>query len=517
MKQIIMTRMKERIMGIVMKKYGKILFFSLLFLMLFSVNAFAETKEVTLEINGEYTDAAFYITWENYEQNASVEIIAPDGTSYSKSSAPEAVYEARGEAIVRVGQAAQGTWTVRVTGDNLGVIDVSAGQIPDSLVIDSFSVSDNGGKYEASYAVSDCPDNIRVEIFADTDNQGYDGTSVYSGSGASAGTAELNMSGLSAGEYHFYLRVSVDGIYKRAYANEVVSYQLPEVTEKVNNVTGGKYNDGYYISWDCEKENDRFQVYVWDENLNLKQTEELQGEDFFYGDFEENETSVYLAVVKSGKKCNYDKIQVSADTTVDAQVTFDVEANITSHKFITADITFDGNYSIDAYLNGEEQIKNEKEAGTYKISMSDGENVVIFCIADEHGNRKEFVKTIYVDTVPPALSVTEDINNLTVSKNYVYLSGYSEAGAELTLNGKTIEMKKGYFNEKVKLSLGKNKIKLVATDSAGNQSSYTATVEYRMSRNRKTTWYVVISAAALLFVIYLIVFIRGIKRKKKNK
>lgn len=501
-------------MVVYMKKYSGIFICSLFLMLLLSVNAFADTKELTIDINGEYTNAAFYITWENYEQKANVELISPDGTIYSKSISPEAVYEASGEAIIRVGQAAKGIWKIKVIGDNLGVIDVSAGQIPNSLIIDSFTVAEKEGRYEASYSVSDCPENIFVEVFADTDSVGYNGTRVFSGNGISAGTVELNLGGLNAGEYHFYIRISVDGISKREYGDTVISYQNPDVTAIVEDVTGGKYNDGYYISWNCESEHDKFQVYVWNEQLNLKTIEELQGEDFYYGDFDEDETKVYLAVVKAGTKCNYQKIQVSADTEINADVVYDVEKDITSHKFITAQVTFDGKYAIDAYLNDEQKIENEKEPGTYKISMSDGDNEVVFCITDENGNVKEFVKEIYVDTVAPALSVSEDLNNLTVSKDYVYLSGYSETGAVLTLNGREIQMKKGYFNEKVNLDLGKNKIELVAEDVAGNQSRYTATIHYELSKESKTTWYVVFAVAGILFIIYIIVFIRGIKRRK---
>lgn len=46
----------------------------------------------------------------------------------------------------------------------------------------------------------------------------------------------------------------------------------------------------------------------------------------------------------------------------------------------------------------------------YRVNLEDGDNTVSFVVTDETGNAAEFSKDIYVDTVPPQLSVSEDIN-----------------------------------------------------------------------------------------------------------
>lgn len=479
-----------------------------------AVNVFAETKELTMDINADYTNAVFSITWENYEKEAEVEILSPDGKTFSEKTTPDNIYSARGEVMVSVGVPAKGQWKIKVTGDRLGKIDVSAGQLPDSIIIDSFVVKEEHDKYVAEYKVSDCPEDIYVEIFADTDSEAFGGERVYSGNTKASGMAELSMNYLTAGEYHFYIRVSVDGIYKRQYADQVLGYQPEGSQEKVQEVVGGKYNDGYYLSWLCENEYDRFTIYVWDEEMNLKLAQELQGEDFYYNDFEEGEEHVTLAVVNADRNCGYDKIEVSADTNVEADVTFDVEEEITSHQYIVGEVSFLGDCVIDVWLNHQLQLEGETEAGDYKVTMEDGDNEIVFMLTDEKNNKKEFVKEVYVDTVPPALAVTEDINHLKTAEEYVYVSGYSEVGAVVELNGRKVTLQKGYFNEKVNLDYGNNQIKLVATDAAGNQSVYTAVVNYEIDKKSRRELYIIAGTAMVLAVLYIIVFIRGMKRRK---
>ena len=63
----------------------------------------------------------------------------------------------------------------------------------------------------------------------------------------------------------------------------------------------------------------------------------------------------------------------------------------------------------------------------YRVNLEDGDNTVSFVVTDGTGNAAEFSKDIYVDTVPPQLSVSEDINGKVVTEGSIYLNGYTEA------------------------------------------------------------------------------------------
>lgn len=497
--------------------YLQILILTAAFVMLNNTQTYAATKKMTIDVDQNYDDFIFYITWENEEEIAKVEIISPDKKTYSDEENSENVYESNGEAIVNVGTAKKGTWTVNVTGNKLGEINVSAGQTPQSMVIEAFDVKENSNKYIAEYEISDCPDEVYIEVFADKDDSGYDGERIYGDTGKSKGKIELDISALKSGEYHFYLRVSNQGMFKREYSKSTLSYQNPNASDEVQGVTAGKYDEGYYISWLCENENEMYKVFVWDENLNLIAEEQMEGKDFYYGSFDKDAKKIYIAVIRDTGNDKYTRFEVENVEHTEATVTFDVEENATNHQFITADVQFSGNYKFNASINDTMKLENQTESGKYKINLNDGNNNVLFLLMDESGNINTFTKEIYVDTVAPALSVSKDVNNTVTSDKYIYVSGYSEAGASLTLNNEEVTMKQGYFNEKVSLEYGDNDIKLVATDTAGNTSQYTATVTCKMEKASQFKLVLYISIAAALLVIYILVFIFGIRRKKKAK
>lgn len=64
------------------------------------------------------------------------------------------------------------------------------------------------------------------------------------------------------------------------------------------------------------------------------------------------------------------------------------------------------------------------------------------------------------------------------------------------------------------LSVGKNRLELLATDAAGNQASYSAVVERPWFSAQILLWVLCIAVAAALLVIYGVLFIRARRRKK---
>ena len=482
------------------------------------MTARAESKELTINVDRDFTNAVLDITWENTKVKAKVNIVSPDGTAYNETNSKDKLYVTDGEAMINLGTPAKGEWKITVEGDSLGTVNADMGQLPETLKIDSFTVTGDDTNYQASYQVSESPETVDIEIYADTDGENFDGTMVYSaGYVTPSGQVNIDMSGLKSGEYHFYLIVKNQGAFKRAYADEILSYQNPNVTDKVQNVKAGKYNDGYYISWNCEGDGDLFDVYIFDSSNNLLDTQNVMGEGFYYGEFPDDIDKLNLAVVYSERDCNYDKIEVSKDTKFNGSVKFDVKENYTNHSYIVADVSLEGKSTFDAYLNDELEIEKKSEDGKYKINLEDGDNEVIFKVTDEAGNIKEFSKDIYVDTVPPALSVENDVDGVTTNKKYIYISGYSESGAKLTLNDKKIKMEKGYFSYKVELNYGTNKLNLVAEDMAGNKSAYSATVKCELNKKSRFDMYIVSGVIGLLLICYMIVFVKGFKRKRADK
>lgn len=146
--------------------------------------------------------------------------------------------------------------------------------------------------------------------------------------------------------------------------------------------------------------------------------------------------------------------------------------------------------------------------------MDEGDNRLSFYVADTAGNIRSFGKDLHVDVTPPQLSILEDLNGQSTAESHVYLEGHTEGGAALTLNGKPVETKNGYFSVRCSLSVGKNRLELLATDAAGNQASYSAVVERPWFSAQILLWVLCIAVAAALLVIYGVLFIRARRRKK---
>ena len=482
------------------------------------IQVWAAQTEVEIDMPEGYSKAVFYVTWENYEQPGTIVLTSPSGKVYSKKKTPDQVYEANGEAIIHVGKGEEGTWKAAVTGENLGVVDVTIGEVPDSLVISKFEISEKGtGSVKVNYKITDCPDELYVEVFADTDSEGFDGTCVYSDNMEKSGSFTFDLDQLPSGEYHFYIRVSVDGVYQRAYSDAFISYQNPEDVEKVSGVKGGTYNDGYYISWKASNE-EAYTVRVYDEAHNLIREEEQGTTDFYYDDFTGDASKVYLAVIRTDENCRYELVSADAAVKADADVVFDTDADRTKSSFIQATVTMQDKNTFDAYLGDERILTDEKENGMYRVNLKDGDNTVTFVITDPAGNTVEYSQEIYVDTVPPQLSISEDVDGKVVTENTIYLNGYTEAGASLTLNGEPVELTQSYFHKKVSLANGENTLELIAEDAVENQSVYRAVVTYEAAKTVKRVFeYVILGGLVLvLLILYIIVFVKGRKRRKQS-
>ena len=74
-----------------------------------------------------------------------------------------------------------------------------------------------------------------------------------------------------------------------------------------------------------------------------------------------------------------------------------------------------------------------------------------------------------------------------------------------------------YFSIRCPLETGDNEILLTAEDVAGNQSRYQAIVTRTVLSGSWLGYLIVGAVFLLLLVIYLIVFVRGARRKRREK
>ena len=153
--------------------------------------------------------------------------------------------------------------------------------------------------------------------------------------------------------------------------------------------------------------------------------------------------------------------------------------------------------------------------GAYSVELDEGDNTIVFLVSDSDGNTASFVKELYLDSVAPQLSMSKNLDGVTVNEDYIYVEGYTEAGASLTCNSQPVELVGNYFSYRQPLSFGSNEIQVVATDIAGNETRYTASVRRPFLSSDLLKWIILAAAAAALILIETILLVKGKRRSRK--
>jgi bacillopeptidase F len=117
--------------------------------------------------------------------------------------------------------------------------------------------------------------------------------------------------------------------------------------------------------------------------------------------------------------------------------------------------------------------------GTFTIddvALLEGTNTVSAKQRDEKDHLSELsnILTVLVKRTPPALELTSPTDNSTVTgdSNIVKVTGKTEEGATLSINGRyAVVRSDGSFNYDYPLNTGDNTLKIVARDNAGNETT----------------------------------------------
>ncbi|HYS70908.1 MAG TPA: Ig-like domain-containing protein, partial [Thermoplasmata archaeon] len=109
---------------------------------------------------------------------------------------------------------------------------------------------------------------------------------------------------------------------------------------------------------------------------------------------------------------------------------------------------------------------------TRTVTLSDGPHVFDVLASDAAGNEAETLVTVTVDTVAPALAITSPASGAATTDGSIVVSGTSEAGAHLVVNGVAVNVASdGTFSARIALAPGSNPITAIATDAAGNSAT----------------------------------------------
>lgn len=122
---------------------------------------------------------------------------------------------------------------------------------------------------------------------------------------------------------------------------------------------------------------------------------------------------------------------------------------------------------------------------TMDAPITEGENSISLFAQDSSGNKSALSKsyTVIMDATAPTIEIESPANGSTIelTKNQLTtIKGKTEPNASVTVDGRTVRANtEGIFTTTKQLAEGENKISILATDSAGNQSTIELTLTFK--------------------------------------
>jgi len=160
-----------------------------------------------------------------------------------------------------------------------------------------------------------------------------------------------------------------------------------------------------------------------------------------------------------------------------AEATFSAEINLSGFAEPGA--------MVEIFVSGISQEKivagNDSTFSVGNLKLTEGTNEIYATATDKAGNISQPSEKIIVvlDKTPPTINILEPKNKTIFYGNQkaIEIKGEIEEGTTVTINDHLVIVgPEGKFSYPLVLSLGENKIKIVATDKAGNQTEEELTV-----------------------------------------
>ena len=203
---------------------------------------------------------------------------------------------------------------------------------------------------------------------------------------------------------------------------------------------------------------------------------------------------------------------LDVDNHPDAMVTYENKEYVNTDT-IPVDITLNDRYAVEFFVN-EKSIDSVdyKEAGTYEyeIPINEGMNEIPTYIVDEDGNMRSTAYEVTRDSVQPKMSLDYAYDGKTVYVYNVTFSGTVSDYDSFTINGDEVDVSgDGVFTYAYELHEGENTVVFIASDKAGNETTYNAVITKATKEEKEIPWIPIASGTA--FVIIIVVYL--IRRK----
>lgn len=445
-----MTKIKRLIIG---------LLFSVLTLA-FSISVYAEELEKTIEIelNKEYVQCTFYVSFEK-EKCDNVTLITPNRKEYTFTQ--DSINEERLKCTIK--NTVIGKYKVIVKKE-----------------IDSSDVTENDG------AAQDSSDE-EIQI-SDAD------------------------SSLEADREIGKVTVSVQADEE---TTEAITDNL-KLTKEIDGLKIYWIDDDIAIDW-TDTTVGKVNITVFDSgNLKILGSEKVDGNSYRCPvDQSIKQITVKIVPAESTNVNGAgDEFIVDVDNHPDGEILIEPFEYVNTDT-IPAVANLNESYSLLFTNNGEVVGQTDVlQPGSHDIEVPTviGENNVKIYIVDDAGNMRSTSVSFIKDIEPPIIKIEDDINGLATYDEMVEFNGIVTDFDTLVFRNQEVEVDwDGSFNIQASLKDGPNELELIATDLAGNQTTYTAVVTKLVVEKKEVPWKTIIftGIAVLILIILFIIKKRG--------
>jgi signal peptidase I len=445
-----MTKIKRLIIG---------LLFSVLTLA-FSISVYAEELEKTIEIelNKEYVQCTFYVSFEK-EKCDNVTLITPNRKEYTFTQ--DSINEERLKCTIK--NTVIGKYKVIVKKE-----------------IDSSDVTENDG------AAQDSSDE-EIQI-SDADS-------------SSEADREIGK-----------VTVSVQADEE---TTEAITDNL-KLTKEIDGLKIYWIDDDIAIDW-TDTTVGKVNISVFDSgNLKILGSEKVDGNSYRCPvDQSIKQITVKIVPAESTNVNGAgDEFIVDVDNHPDGEILIEPFEYVNTDT-IPAVANLNESYSLLFTNNGEVVGQTDVlQPGSHDIEVPTviGENNVKIYIVDDAGNMRSTSVSFIKDIEPPIIKIEDDINGLATYDEMVEFNGIVTDFDTLVFRNQEVEVDwDGSFNIQASLKDGPNELELIATDLAGNQTTYTAVVTKLVVEKTEVPWKTIIftGIAVLILIILFIIKKRG--------
>lgn len=454
-----------------------------------AVPAAAAMEEGLWEYIETEQDLVIWVSWD--VEQPTVVFIAPDGTEYdpTQESDSTTAFVSTSTLYYSIKNAPAGQWRMRYDKLSNTELEIELQSAVSPLRIDSFSMGEPlDSRTDVTFLVSGQDEqSYNYRISAVIDHTGAE-KELYTGYGIAGAeeTVEVRLDGLSS--YSAYmLKLYVwyndgsadifDFVYSDsfAYTNEETDQRFSDFELSVAPADGLVYVTVPDISWLADSvmvaifENGGAEPAMFDEYT----PEELDNLQLAY-DPAATEVAVEVAVsydgIFSAPVRKTFKPNRSAITLPDTDA---INSLILPMSYSDMD-----RQSVDVEINGTHNGLVLEGSGSVNLTLGDDWNTVIVSYTDSAGIDWLLEREIFVDRVPPVLTMSQSYDGMTAKSDKLTLSGTVTDYYQLTVNGQAVTPDQGMFSQELSLSTGANTVEVVASDKLGNEARYTAVIYY---------------------------------------